>query len=148
MKKRAEPTIKQRKAIDILKRGIVDNGSKVVSYAQVMREAGYSENTIVAPQKLTNSVAYKREILPLIKRLEDERDRAIDLMSKKIGKATYRDMSDAIDKLTKNIQLLSGGATDTHLVINISKEIAQKNSIQEQAQDTPIIEQQEKDPIK
>jgi len=42
-----------------------------------------------------------------------ERDRLIEALShKKLSKEKYRDMIDGLDKLTKNIQLLNGGATE------------------------------------
>ena len=51
MKKR-NPTIRQKRAIEIL----VGNGGNVT---KAMREAGYSENTLNTPQKLTESLGYK-----------------------------------------------------------------------------------------
>ena len=48
-------------------------------------------------------------IRPVLERMEEERDRAIALLADRIGKTSYRDAVDAIDKLTKNIQLLSAG---------------------------------------
>nr|AUN36875.1 hypothetical protein [uncultured bacterium] len=40
-----------------------------------------------------------------------ERDAALEEAKKKRGKANYRDLVDASAKLTKDIQLLSGGKT-------------------------------------
>ena len=48
----------------------------------------------------------------IIEQLEIERQRAIDKLKHKISDAKYRDLNDGIDKLTKNIQLLSGKPTD------------------------------------
>lgn len=55
--------------------------------------------------------SYQLVIGPVIQQLEIERQRAIDMMQKRIGKAKYRDVIDAVDKLTKNIQLLTGKST-------------------------------------
>jgi hypothetical protein len=54
---------------------------------------------------------------PLLIRLNEERDRAIALMKKKIGKAKYRDLNDTADKLTKQIQILTGGRTGNEPII-------------------------------
>ena len=74
-------------------------------------EANYSERTAESPTLVTRSKGFQQELKPLIERMTIERDRAISMMAKKINKAKYRDMSEAVDKLTKNIQLLSGGKT-------------------------------------
>ena len=47
-----KPSIKQQKALD----NVVANGGNVT---KAMRDAGYSENTINTPQKLTESRAWK-----------------------------------------------------------------------------------------
>ena len=66
---------------------------------------------------------------PILDRLIIERDRAIKAMKGKISKSKYRDCVDGVDKLTKNIQLLSGGATEKVISIQISEVIAKKNNI-------------------
>jgi hypothetical protein len=53
---------------------------------------------------------------PFIQKMIDERDAAIAEMKKKRGKAGYRDLTDATDKMTKNIQLLSGKETENSSV--------------------------------
>lgn len=118
-------TLRQKEAI----KRIVAKGSKE-SLAKIMVEAGYSAKTARAPQKLTESRGFKLEAIPLIKRLEQARDKAIERMGKTLDKATYRDTAYSIDVLTKNLQLLTGGATENQLVINISKEIADKNKLE------------------
>ena len=62
--------------------------------------------------RVTQTKSYKSVIVPFVKKLEIERERAIDQLKKKISKAKYRDLNDAIDKLTKTHQLLTGGATE------------------------------------
>lgn len=88
---------------------LVANGGTV---AAAMRKAGYSPNTARTPKKLTQSKTYKKKIQPFIKQLEIERQRAIDMLKKRISKARYRDLNDAIEKLTKTHQLLTGGSTE------------------------------------
>lgn len=106
-------TLKQKTAIAKM----VENGG-IVSKAMI--EAGYSENTAKTPQKLTESVEGKRLISSIVDKMERERDRLILYMADKdLSKEKYRDMMEAVDKLTKNIQLLNGGATERHgLILN------------------------------
>ena len=56
---------------------------------------------------------------PILEQLFEERNRAIKALKGKISKAKYRDLTDAIDKLTKNIQLLSGKPTENLGIGNI-----------------------------
>lgn len=49
---------------------------------------------------------------PVLELMIIQRDRALARMNKTVNKAKYREASDAVDKLTKNIQLLSGGSTE------------------------------------
>lgn len=100
-------TQRQKKAID----KIVENHGVI---SKAMREAGYKDKTAKNPKNLTNSKAFKKELKPLLERLEKERDRAITKMKGKISKAKYRDLVEGVDKLTKNIQLLSGKETERH----------------------------------
>ena len=58
---------------------------------------------------------------PILEQLFEERNRAIKALKGKISKAKYRDLTDAIDKLTKNIQLLSGGSTERVVVVNFDE---------------------------
>jgi len=51
-KKTTMPTIKQKKAVD----NLVGNGGNVT---RAMREAGYAEDTLNTPQKLTESKGFK-----------------------------------------------------------------------------------------
>ena len=115
-------TIRQKKAVD----RIVENHGVI---GRSMVEAGYKPNTAKNPKNLTESEAFKTELKPLLDRLTEDRDRAIRMMKGKISKAKYRDLTDATDKLTKNIQLLSGGSTERIINIQISQEIATKNDI-------------------
>lgn len=97
-------TLKQKKAIALL----VENGGNV---SRAMREAGYSPNTAKNPNKLTDSISYREEVAPLVARMEEERDRILEALPMKRKDAKYRDLVDGVDKLTKNIQLLTGGDT-------------------------------------
>lgn len=109
-------------AKDVIKK--LEKGEKVV-FSQIMENRGYRKNTIKNPINVTNTESYKKEIEPLLDRLMEERDRAIALLSKTISTAKYRDLVDGIDKITKNIQLLNGGATERlqHSISSILDEL-------------------------
>ena len=85
---------------------------KKVNLGKIIRKNGYSEQTSKSPQLVTETISFKEEINPVVRAMERERDAAIKMMSKVRNKAKYRDFADAIDKLTKNIQLLTGGKTE------------------------------------
>lgn len=55
---------------------------------------------------------YQEAITPFVQAMIEERDAVIKRMKATRGKAKYRDLTDGIDKLTKNIQLLTGGKTE------------------------------------
>ena len=97
--------------------------------SRTMRQVGYAEKTAKNPKNLTESDAFKEAQPNIIQALILERDEQIRRMPKVRNKAKYRDLVDGVDKLTKNIELLSGGATERTLVLNLSGTIAQKNGI-------------------
>lgn len=80
---------------------------------------GYSPKTAGAGRVQTTQ-SYKKELAPLITRLEEERDAIVEALKKKRGKAKYRDLIDGLDKVTKNLQLLTGGATQ-NIAIGVKK---------------------------
>lgn len=78
---------------------------------QMMLDAGYSESS--ARQQVAVLESVKPQLREMVlSRLEGLRDKAIDLAEEKIDHARFRDLVDAIDKIIKNTQLLSGGATE------------------------------------
>lgn len=83
---------------------------RIVRKGKIMAKFGYSKNSIRA-SKATLTKTYKETMRPVVEQLERERERAIKAMAGKINKAKYRDLVDAIDKFTKNIELLSGRDT-------------------------------------
>ena len=105
-KKNQKRTPKQEKA---LKNLMVADGCTLAS---AMVKAGYSKKTAHAPIKFTESPVVKPEIDKLISALEEERNAVIERLKKTRNMARYRDLMDGLDKLTKNIQLLSGKATE------------------------------------
>lgn len=88
----------------------VRKGEKI-NLGKIQRAHGYSKKSAIS-MKATATKSYKEVINPVVKAMMVERDRAIEAMAIKLPKAKYRDVVDAADKLTKNIQLLTGGKTD------------------------------------
>lgn len=78
---------------------------------KIARKHGYSQHVADSPKKITKTKAYQEVLAPLVVRLEKERDAVIERLEKTRSKAKYRDLIDGLDKLTKNLQLLTGGAT-------------------------------------
>ena len=59
--------------------------------------------------------------------MEKERKRALTaLTTKDLDKVNYEKITDVIDKLTKNIQLLSGHATERTDVVELTDEQAEE----------------------
>ncbi len=93
----------------------VRKGQKVNKGAIIKRH-GYSDTVSKRPSKVTDTDSYKQEINPVVKAMEKERDAILKALPKMRSKAKYRDLIDGADKMTKNIQLLSGGKTSNDKV--------------------------------
>jgi len=95
---------------------------KVKNKGEILKDCDYTEQTTKQPSRIIDSKGVQEELSPLIKRLIIERDRAVKHMKLKIKDAKYRDCTDATDKLTKNIELLQGNATERVQSIDITEE--------------------------
>lgn len=97
-------------------------GKRVVM-GEILREVGYGEGTIVNPQQVTETDSFKSVINPFVAKMEKERDRVIQAMAgKELDVVQYSHLTNAIDSMTKNIQLLSGGETErTGVTVNVVK---------------------------
>ncbi len=87
--------------------------AKPLNKSEMLESVGYTRNT--ARHKtpdIINAPGVQRDVLPVVEKMIKARDRAIDLLAGKEEKANYSDITGGIDKLTKNIELLSGGVTD------------------------------------
>lgn len=97
----------------------VRNGERP-NLGDIIESKGYSKSTSTIPAKVTRTKSYQAVMFPVVKALELERQRIIKaLANKDLEKERYKDLIDGLDKVTKNHQLLSGGATD-RIVIPIS----------------------------
>ena len=85
---------------------------KKINLGKIMRKNGYAGNTADNPKNVTETETFKGIVNPVVLALEEERKKIIERLKKTRNKAKYRDLIDGLDKVTKNIQLLSGGKTD------------------------------------
>ena len=89
---------------------------------KIIKKNGYAETTSTVPSQVTRTKSYQEIMNPVVKRMEKERERIMTaLESKDLTEERYRDLVDGLDKITKNIQLLSGKATNNVQVIPISE---------------------------
>jgi hypothetical protein len=101
-------TDKQRKLVKLLSENL--GLKKPKTMLQMMLEAGYEEST--AHQQTSILVGIREELDPIVKKLIAHRERILTQLAKKLPQAKYRDLVDGLDKVTKNIQLLSGKPTE------------------------------------
>lgn len=101
----------------------VRNG-EIPNLQKIQKKHGYSDYSAKS-MKATMTKTYKKEIKNVLKALEDERDRLIASISgTDLSKEKLRDKIDAFDKIIKNYQLLSGGATEN--ISTITPDLKQK----------------------
>ena len=98
--------------------GTIGKGKRP-NITKIAIKKGYSPKTANSGQ-VQKTKTYKAELAPLVTRLEQERDAIVEALKKKRGKAKYRDLIDGLDKVTKNLQLLTGGATQ-NIAIGVKK---------------------------
>ena len=84
---------------------------KLVKMGAIMRKHGYSHSTSRKPKRVTQTKTFKNVMAPILKQMEQEREAILKRLPKVRAKAKYRDLIDALDKTTKNIQLLEGKET-------------------------------------
>ena len=106
---------------------------KLVNLEDIILETGYSKTTARKPKLVTNTKAYKAtmaiEQAPLIEGIQAEINRVKLAMSKKdLSTQDYRTLTYAMDILTKNYQLLSGGATERQVFV-LPSQVIERNSI-------------------
>lgn len=100
-----------KEVLENIRNGVKPNLGKII------KSKGYSETTSTVPTLVTETKSYKEVISPVVEAMEAERNRIIVALSnKKLSKEKYRDLIDGLDKLTKNVQLLSGGRTSNESI--------------------------------
>lgn len=106
----------------------VGNGM-IPNLVKIQEKHGYSKLSAKA-HKVRQTKTYQRIEESLVRRLEKERDAIIERMQEVRDEAKYRDLSDGLDKTTKVLQLLTGGATENIAVKPLATldELRQDNS--------------------
>ena len=93
---------------------------------EIIKKKGYALTTSTVPTQVTRTKSYQQVVSPLVMQLEKERQAILDRLPKVRNKAKYRDLTDGLDKVTKTIQLLTGGATENVAIagveINVRKD--------------------------
>jgi hypothetical protein len=109
------------------------NGQKV-NMGKIMLRHGYSETTSKSPRRIKQTKTYINTMKDIVEQMQEERNAAMKEAQKKRGKANYNHLIDSIDKLTKNIQLLSGGETSRDKIsLEISEVVAKRYDIDSSA---------------
>lgn len=93
------------------------NNNKPLNKAKILENVGYSKNITKTPSQVYNTQYVKNELSKVINKLKENRDEAIGMLSKKIKKAQYNHIITGVDVLTKNIELLSGNATEREAMV-------------------------------
>jgi hypothetical protein len=100
---------------------------KKVNLGQIAQKHGYSKTTSERPSLITETKSYQNEIKPFVEQLRKEQQRLFNsIQLKDLDEMQYESAVRSLDILTKNIQLLSGGATEKIINIEISQEIKDK----------------------
>jgi hypothetical protein len=115
------------------------NGSSL-NQGEIAMRNGYSEKTANHNFKeIKETKAYQSVMEPVLKQLERERQRVITAMTTKVlDDVQYEKLSDVMDKLTKNIQLLSGGDTERTKVLVMPAELIDKYKLDDNANESTI----------
>ena len=82
------------------------------SLKEAMVKSDYTESYAEAGQ-IKQTKGYQEVIAPVLRRYEREEQRILDAMNNKdLNEEQYKTLTDATDKVRKQIQLLSGKATE------------------------------------
>lgn len=117
-KKKKTNTERQKKLIRLISENFGNTKTTKTMYGMFL-EAGFKEST--ARQQTEILLRIKDGLEPVVQKMIDHRNEVLKQMVKKLPKAKYNHCVESFDKLTKNIQLLSGGKTDNSS-INITWE--------------------------
>jgi ribosomal protein L17 len=90
--------------------GDIGRGKKP-NITKIAVKKGYTYKTANSGE-VQKTKTFQKEVRPIVDRMIIARDKALALMDKTVSKAKYRDLSDGVSKLTTQIQLLSGEATE------------------------------------
>ncbi len=85
---------------------------------KIIRKKGYALTTSTVPTQVTRTKSYKEVVKPVLERYLKEEQRLLEAVEKKnLKKEQYRILIDSLDKVRKQIQILSGGRTGNETII-------------------------------
>lgn len=123
-----KPTPKREKLLRILSDNALTPGITKTKKA-MMIEAGYSPKTANEPGAIMNSASFIASQQKALESFTRVRDLAVAASLRRIAKAPLNHLTQAADSAQKNIQLLTGHATEHRAIhISISGAIAEKNT--------------------
>jgi len=106
------PTPKQEKFIKIMLENVGTKGN-TKSLGQMLLEAGYEESIAKNPYRILESETVKEGLSETVKKMKKIRNKALKTLdNKSLDEEKPKDVVDIVDKLQKNIQLLSGEETE------------------------------------
>lgn len=108
-------------------------GGRPFTYEKVAIESGFAPSTAKRSTQITRSKVYKEALIsenaPLLEGIQQEINaikNAMRLKDKNLE--DYRVLAGSLDLLTKNYQLLSGGATERQVFV-LPSEVMSRNAI-------------------
>ena len=111
-------TLKQKQVVDKMLENVGIPNPK--NKGEILKEIGYGK-IAKTPNRVLESKGVQEELQPILNEMIKHRKEILVKMKSKINKAQYNQLSDAFDKMTKNIQLLSGGSTENIFQISWEK---------------------------
>lgn len=121
------PTPKQEKVIKLLLENLgKPNNTKTLG--ELLLEAGYAQSVADNPFLVLESEAVKDGLQEFVKDMEKKRKNALkEITDAKLKETSAKDAASIVDTLTKNIQLLSGKATEnTDVNLKSAKEMTEE----------------------
>lgn len=102
---KVKPTAKQKKLVQ----NLLENTS---TQKEAMIKAGYSPETAKVPSKIMETKGVQLAAEPYVEELKRARQEALaEIRAKNLEKVQYSDLSNAIAKMTTQIELLEGRDT-------------------------------------
>lgn len=106
------PTPKQEKLIKLILENL-GNTKNTRTLGELILEAGYSKSMAENPFQIMGSETIKEALTDVVSVMKKTRDKALkEITDEKLEKERAKDLTDIVDKLTKNIQLLGGKPTE------------------------------------
>lgn len=104
-------------------------GKRIIK-GKILNKAGYKKSIQKKPAIVYESKGVRKELKPILERLEKHRDKIMQAMDKKdLNKEQYKILGEELGRITHDIQLLNGGNTENLKVVIIPSEVAETFNI-------------------